>query len=139
MDNINILEALPHRFPIIMVDKILDIKYGESVIGIKHVSMNEPWIEGHFPGEPIFPGVLLIETMAQIGGFAFYNGKDKSKLKGYLCGVKEAKFIKKVLPGDSIYVEGKVVTKIANLAEVKCSAKVDNTLVAVGVLLYAFD
>lgn len=135
MDQKEILGALPHRYPFIMVDKILTIEYNKKVIGIKNVSANEPWAGGHFPNGPIFPGVLMIETMAQIGGFAFYNGKE---LRSYLCGVDKVKFIKKVFPGDGIEITGEVVVKATNMARVRCTAVVNNEVVAKGLISYAF-
>lgn len=135
-----IQSVLIHRFPFLMVDKILHMEYEKKSIGIKNITINEPWVQGHFPEEPVFPGVLIIETMAQIGGFAFYNPENKNgSLKGYLCNVNNVKFIKKVVPGDVLIVEAEVKTKVANLARVKCTAKVEDTIVAVGEISYSFE
>lgn len=140
MEDVNILKALPHRFPFLMVDKILEINTDESVVGVKNISMNEPWVQGHFPGEPIFPGALIIEAMAQVSGFIFYrDGIEENSLKGYLCKVDKVKFISKVVPGDSLVVEGRCLSKMGNFAKVKCAAKVNGKVVASGELSYAFS
>ena len=98
-----ILELLPHRYPFLMVDRIIAMKSDESAIGIKHVTFNEPQFQGHFPGQPVFPGVLLIEGMAQTAGalcvWAGLTGKAKSV---YFLTIDKAKFRKPVLPGDVV-------------------------------------
>ena len=98
-----ILDLLPHRYPFLMVDRIVAMKSDESAIGIKHVTFNEPQFQGHFPGQPVFPGVLLIEGMAQTAGalcvWAGLTGKAKSV---YFLTIDKAKFRKPVLPGDVV-------------------------------------
>ena len=98
-----ILDLLPHRYPFLMVDRIIAMKGDESAIGIKHVTFNEPQFQGHFPGQPVFPGVLLIEGMAQTAGalcvWAGLTGKAKSV---YFLTIDKAKFRKPVLPGDVV-------------------------------------
>ena len=98
-----ILDLLPHRYPFLMVDRIIAMKSDESAIGIKHVTFNEPQFQGHFPGQPVFPGVLLIEGMAQTAGalcvWAGLTGKAKSV---YFLTIDKAKFRKPVLPGDVV-------------------------------------
>ena len=98
-----ILDLLPHRYPFLMVDRIIAMKSDESAIGIKHVTFNEPQFQGHFPGQPIFPGVLIIEGMAQTAGAlcvaAGLTGKAKSV---YFLTIDKAKFRKPVLPGDVV-------------------------------------
>jgi 3-hydroxyacyl-[acyl-carrier-protein] dehydratase len=98
-----ILDLLPHRYPFLMVDRIIAMRSDESAIGIKHVTFNEPQFQGHFPGQPVFPGVLLIEGMAQTAGalcvWAGLTGKAKSV---YFLTIDKAKFRKPVLPGDVV-------------------------------------
>ena len=100
-DLLRVLELLPHRYPFLMVDRIIDMKGDESAIGIKNVTFNEPQFQGHFPGQPIFPGVLIIEGMAQTAGAlcvaAGLTGKAKSV---YFLTIDKAKFRKPVVPGD---------------------------------------
>jgi len=141
LDLESIVSALPHRYPFLMVDRILVIETNKHIIGYKNISNNEPWVQGHFPNQPLFPGALIIETMAQIGGFAFYqeSKNKKEQLRGYLIKVDKMKFIGQVLPGDRLVIEGDVIASVNNMAQVKCVAKVDETIVASGVLSYAFQ
>ena len=98
-----ILDLLPHRYPFLLVDRIVAMRSDESAIGIKHVTFNEPQVQGHFPGQPVFPGVLLIEGMAQTAGalcvWAGLTGKAKSV---YFLTIDKAKFRKPVMPGDVV-------------------------------------
>lgn len=101
--------------------------------------MNEPWTKGHFPDNPVFPGVLIIETMAQIGGFIYYTKDDNKSLKTYLSKVEEVKFLGKVVPGDQLVVEGEVIIEFGNFARANCKAKVNNKVVAKGLITYYFE
>ena len=140
LDTGQIMKALPHRFPFLMVDRIEEIKRNTYVKGYKNISINEPWAQGHFPEQPIFPGVMVIETMTQIGGFAFYDESSQTNhLKGYLVKVDKVKLVKKVVPGDCMKVTGDVIIKVDRMAQVKCTATVNGKMVALGVLTYAFE
>jgi 3-hydroxyacyl-[acyl-carrier-protein] dehydratase len=104
LDTIEIQAILPHRYPFLLVDRIEDLEVGKRVIGIKNVTVNEPFFEGHFPGRPIMPGVLIIEAMAQVGGVLAFKSANQSggaKLV-YFMGIDKAKFRKPVLPGDRL-------------------------------------
>src|SRR5690606_22346374 len=132
-----ILNSLPHRYPFLFVDQITEINYLQSVEGIKNITMNEPWTPGHFPNDPIFPGVLLIETAAQICGFVFYKEQSNEGMpQSYLSNVKDFKFIKLIRPGDQLVIKGVLVNSIANFAEVKCEVFVQDVVVAKGKLQY---
>ena len=96
---------LPHRYPMLMVDRVLDLKPGESVVAQKNVSINEQIFQGHFPGNPIFPGVLQIEAMAQAGAIALLSMPDFKGKTAYLGGIKKAKFRHMVRPGDALRIE----------------------------------
>ncbi|MBM6410119.1 3-hydroxyacyl-[acyl-carrier-protein] dehydratase FabZ [Lacticaseibacillus paracasei] len=96
---------LPHRYPMLMVDRVLDLKPGESVVAQKNVSINEQIFQGHFPGNPIFPGVLQIESMAQAGAIALLSMPDFKGKTAYLGGIKKAKFRHMVRPGDVLRIE----------------------------------
>ncbi|AKU35268.1 3-hydroxyacyl-ACP dehydratase [Lacticaseibacillus paracasei] len=96
---------LPHRYPMLMVDRVLDLKPGESVVAQKNVSINEQIFQGHFPGNPIFPGVLEIEAMAQAGAIALLSMPDFKGKTAYLGGIKKAKFRHMVRPGDVLRIE----------------------------------
>lgn len=100
-----ILKILPHRYPFLMVDRILEIKEN-TIVGMKNVSGNEPFFQGHFPGEPIMPGVLIIEAMAQVGGiFAIVTQNLPRDMNTYFVGIDNAKFRKPVVPGDVLRFE----------------------------------
>lgn len=139
MDRSIILKILPHRYPFLFVDDILEVEYKKRVVGIKNISFNEPWITGHFPGEPVFPGVLIIETMAQIGGFLFYEKEKSEKFISYLSKIDNAKFIGKVLPGDTIVVESLLESTFSNFAKVKAIARINNKKIAEANITYFFE
>ena len=113
MDIKEIQRILPHRYPFLLVDRIIEIDLGKRIVGIKNVSVNEPFFQGHFPGYPVMPGVLIIEAMAQVGGvLAFKSVEEKmdiSRKLVYFAGIDKAKFRKPVFPGDQIRFELKVI------------------------------
>ena len=113
MDIKEIQRILPHRYPFLLVDRIIEIDLGKRIVGIKNVSVNEPFFQGHFPGYPVMPGVLIIEAMAQVGGvLAFKSVEEKMDISGklvYFAGIDKAKFRKPVLPGDQIRFELEVI------------------------------
>jgi len=103
LDVIEIQAILPHRYPFLLVDRIEELEIGKRVVGIKNVTINEPFFQGHFPGRPIMPGVLIIEAMAQVGGvLAFKSAKEGSAKLVYFMGIEKAKFRKPVTPGDRL-------------------------------------
>jgi len=118
-------DKLPHKRPFKFADKIIEVAMGESIKGLKYISHNEPGLEGHFPDEAIFPGVLIIETMAQISGLCLEN-----KSKGVLAAINKAKFQKAVLPGDILEIHSTLDAQFGQLAKFNAKAYVDNELVA---------
>ena len=103
LDSTEIQSILPHRYPFLLVDRIEELEIGKRVIGIKNVTVNEPFFQGHFPGRPIMPGVLIIEAMAQVGGVLAFKSANQSGAKlVYFMGIDKAKFRKPVLPGDRL-------------------------------------
>jgi UDP-3-O-[3-hydroxymyristoyl] N-acetylglucosamine deacetylase/3-hydroxyacyl-[acyl-carrier-protein] dehydratase len=127
----DIMKVLPHRYPFLLVDRILEIEEKKRIVGLKNVTINEPFFQGHFPGHPIMPGVLIIEAMAQVAGVLVLNGiaDRKSKLV-LLAGVDGAKFRKPVRPGDRLRMEMKVLRSRASMAKVSGTATVDGAVVA---------
>jgi beta-hydroxyacyl-ACP dehydratase FabZ len=122
---------LPHRYPFLLVDRILEVEPGKRIVGIKNVTINEPFFQGHFPGQPIMPGVLIIEAMAQVGGVLVKKSMDipEDKLMFFL-GIDRAKFRRPVLPGDQMRLELEVVSLHSRFSKVKGKAFVEGALVA---------
>jgi len=132
-----ILEILPHRFPFVLVDRVTEIVPGESIHGHKMVSYNEPWCPGHFPGRPIMPGVLIIESLAQIGGILVYATEpfDSTHNLMYFLGIDKAKFRHTVTPGDRLDLFVEVLHHRSNVWKLRGEATVEGTLCAQGELL----
>ena len=107
LDSNEIMRILPHRFPFLMVDRILEVEPGKRIIGIKNVTINEPFFQGHFPGHPVMPGVLIIEAMAQVAGILAYLSSDEEirKRVTYFMAIDNARFRKPVVPGDQLRLE----------------------------------
>ena len=106
LDINEIMNILPHRYPFLLVDKIVEMEVGKSIVGIKNVSINEPFFQGHFPGHPVMPGVLVIEAMAQVAGILAYSSDESIRSKITLfVGIDKARFRKPVMPGDQLRFE----------------------------------
>jgi UDP-3-O-[3-hydroxymyristoyl] N-acetylglucosamine deacetylase/3-hydroxyacyl-[acyl-carrier-protein] dehydratase len=126
-----IQRIMPHRYPFLLVDRILDLVPRERVVGLKNVTMNEPFFQGHFPGQPVMPAVLQIEAMAQVGGVLMLNAVDDPEEKlVYFMGIDNARFRKPVVPGDQIRFELEMVKYRRNVCRMQGKAFVDNDLVA---------
>jgi len=137
MDINEIMKYLPHRYPFLLVDRILEIEEGKRITGVKNVTINEPFFQGHFPGHPIMPGVLIIEAMAQIGGiFAFKSMNATAETKVvYFMGIDGARFRKPVLPGDQVRFELELLKRRGPVWSFKGNAFVEGFLVAEAELL----
>ncbi len=128
-----IMETLPHRYPFLLVDRILELEMGKRIVGIKNVTMNEPFFQGHFPGHPIMPGVLLLEAMAQTGGVLALKSVPPDQVKNkvlYFMSIDKAKFRKPVVPGDQVRFELDVIRQRSNIVSLKALALVDGAVVA---------
>ena len=127
-----IMELLPHRYPFILVDRIVEMVPGERIVGLKNVTINEPFFQGHFPGAPIMPGVLIIEAMAQVGAILVNASRSEEKRKEliYFMGIDKARFRKPVIPGDQLIFEIIPLKRRANVFKMSGKATVDGTLVA---------
>ena len=130
LDIEEIRKILPHRFPMLLVDRILELE-PERIVGIKNVTVNEPFFAGHFPDFPVMPGVLIVEAMAQVAGVLVLKGiPDRANKLVFLAGIDNAKFRRPVLPGDQLRIEMKVVKKKASVAKMMGVATVDGAVVA---------
>jgi beta-hydroxyacyl-ACP dehydratase FabZ len=126
-----IMQLLPHRYPMLLVDRILEIEPGQRVVGLKNVTANEQFFQGHFPGAPVMPGVLIVEAMAQCGAVLFLRDLPDRDTKLFLFGgVDKARFRKPVVPGDQLILECQVLQKRSNTVKLKGTAKVDGQIVA---------
>ncbi len=130
MDSIEIQAILPHRYPFLLVDRIRELDPDRRIVGIKNVSINEPFFQGHFPGRPVMPGVLILEALAQVGGvLAFKSLGSVGRPVVYLTGIDAAKFRKPVLPGDILRLEVDVIKKRPPFWKMQGRAFVETELV----------
>ncbi len=127
-----IMSLLPHRYPFLLVDRILELVTDEKIIALKNVTINEPFFQGHFPGSPIMPGVLIIEAMAQAGGVLVFTSLPKERHGAliYFMGIDKVKFRKPVLPGDQLLLEIKILKQRAKAIKMSGTAFVDEKVVA---------
>jgi beta-hydroxyacyl-ACP dehydratase FabZ len=133
-----IMKFLPHRYPFLLVDRILELDPDKRIVGLKNVTINEEFFQGHFPGAPVMPGVLIIESMAQVAGVLIYRDlPDKEKKLIYFTGIENAKFRRPVVPGDQLHVEMRILNRRNNFGKMEGRATVEGKLVAEAVVLFA--
>jgi len=134
-----IAERLPHRFPFLLVDRVLDVVAGKSIVAVKNVTMNEAYFQGHFPGHPVMPGVLIIEALAQAGGLLAYETATADERISilYLVGIEESRFKQIVRPGDQLTLRVELVKQRRNLWRFTAVAEVDGKAVAEAQILMA--
>jgi 3-hydroxyacyl-[acyl-carrier-protein] dehydratase len=131
LNTVDIMKLLPHRYPFLLVDRITAFEGGKRIVGIKNVTINEPFFQGHFPGHPIMPGVLILEAMAQVGGLYAFLAKEVGENQvTYFLGIDKAKFRKPVLPGDVMQLELELLKVRRGIYCFKGKALVDGKVVA---------
>ena len=138
MDVYEILSRLPHRFPMLMIDRVLECEPGKRIVALKNVSINEPFFPGHFPGMPILPGVLILEAMAQAAGVMVFAAMDRPQMEHslyYYVGIDNARFKKPVVPGDVLELEVNFERSLRGIGKFNCVARVDGQTVAEATIL----
>ncbi|HOQ00332.1 MAG TPA: 3-hydroxyacyl-ACP dehydratase FabZ [Acetivibrio clariflavus] len=137
LTNVDIQKIIPHRYPFLLVDKILEVEPGKRAVGIKNVTANELFFQGHFPGNPIMPGVLIVEALAQTACVAgLLMEENKGKL-GVFTGFEKIKFRKQVVPGDTLKLEADILTLKMGMGKVKVVATVDDQVACEGEIRFA--
>ncbi|MGE5326186.1 MAG: 3-hydroxyacyl-ACP dehydratase FabZ [Deltaproteobacteria bacterium] len=134
----DIMRFLPHRYPFLLVDRIVEIEGDQRIVGLKNVTINEPFFQGHFPGAPVMPGVLIIEAMAQVAGVLIYRdmpGREQTLI--YFTGIENAKFRRPVVPGDQLRIEMEAVARKGRFGTMQGKATVEGKLAAEAIVKFA--
>lgn len=137
MDIREIMDILPHRYPFLLVDKIIEIESGKRAVGIKNVSMNEPFFQGHFPGYPVMPGVLIAEALAQLGAVAVLSCDEYRDKLPVFAGMDKFRFRRQVMPGDQLRLEAEIIRLRGTIGKGSVKATVDGEIAAEGEILFA--
>lgn len=140
MDIHEILEHLPHRYPFLLVDRVLEVEPGKSIHAYKNITMNEPYFVGHFPHHPVMPGVLIMEALAQAAGilsFKTMDSKPDANSVFYFVGIDDCRFKKPVMPGDQLHLHVEIVRNMRGIWKYKAEARVDGQVVAEANLMCA--
>jgi 3-hydroxyacyl-[acyl-carrier-protein] dehydratase len=133
-----ILDLLPHRYPFVLVDRVLALTPGKSIVALKNVTINEPFFTGHFPARPVMPGVLIIEAMAQAAGLLSFKTPELKLTRGsifYFAGIDHARFKRPVQPGDQLQLEAEILKVVRGVGKFSCRATVEGKLAAEGEIL----
>lgn len=132
-----ILSTLPHRYPFLLVDKILELEPGRRAVGLKNVTINEPFFQGHFPGKPIMPGVLIVEAMAQVAGVMLLSSEEHRGKVPFFGGMDKVRFRRPVFPGDTLVTEAVLLRQRGDMGKVYVVGKVNGQVVAEGEYIFA--
>lgn len=137
MDNIEIQKLIPHRYPFLLVDKVIELEEGKRAVGIKNVTANEPYFQGHFPGNPIMPGVLIVEAMAQVGLIAIKTLEENKDKLGVFAGIDGMRFKEQVRPGDTLKIEVELTAFKRGIGKADAVAYVEDKIAAKGKIMFA--
>lgn len=137
MDLEQIKEVIPHRYPFLLVDKVLEMEEGKRIVALKNVTANEPFFQGHFPSYAVMPGVLMIEAMAQAGAIAVLNKEENKGKLGFLAGVDKCRFKRQVRPGDQLKLEVEIVRVKGPIGKGKGTVTIDGELACEAEITFA--
>ncbi|MDN4592753.1 3-hydroxyacyl-ACP dehydratase FabZ [Polycladomyces subterraneus] len=137
MDAIAIQQVIPHRYPFLLVDRITEVEEGKRAVGIKNVTINEPFFQGHFPDYPVMPGVLIVEALAQVGAVAVLGLEENRGKLAFFTGIDKFRFREQVKPGDVLELEVEMVKLRGSLGKGQGTARVNGKVVAEGELMFA--
>ncbi|ABW20067.1 3-hydroxyacyl-ACP dehydratase FabZ [Alkaliphilus oremlandii] len=137
LNSIEIQKIIPHRYPFLLVDKIIDMEVGKRAVGIKNVTINEPFFQGHFPDQPIMPGVLIVEAMAQVAAVICMGSEENEGKLGVFTGIDNCKFRKQVVPGDALHIEIEMTAFRRGIGKAEGKAYVDGQLACSASLTFA--
>lgn len=132
-----IKEIIPHRYPFLLVDKIVELENGKRAVGIKNVTANEPFFQGHFPEYALMPGVLIVEAMAQVGAVAMMSMDENKGKLGVFAGIDKVRFKKEARPGDTLRMEVEMISIRRNIGKATAKAYIEDALVCSGELMFA--
>jgi UDP-3-O-[3-hydroxymyristoyl] N-acetylglucosamine deacetylase/3-hydroxyacyl-[acyl-carrier-protein] dehydratase len=132
----DVMKVLPHRYPFLMVDRIVNIEGVEKCTGVKSVTINEPFFQGHFPGHPIMPGVLQLEAMAQVGSILLFKYIKSAGKIGYFMSADEVKFRKPVVPGDTLFIEVELLQKMRSIVKARGRCLVNGEVVSEAEMMF---
>lgn len=133
----DLLKILPHRYPFLLIDRVLELEPGKRAVAIKNVSVNEPQFTGHFPGRPLMPGVLMVEAMAQVGGLLLLSMGEYQKKLAVFAGIDNCRFRRMVIPGDQLLITAELLKLRGFLGRVRAEARVEGRIVTDGELMFS--
>lgn len=137
LSTVEIKNIIPHRYPFLLVDKVLEVEPGKKIVAIKNVTANEPFFQGHFPDYPVMPGVLIVEALAQAAGIAAAMQEEQKGKLGLFAGIEALKFKKQVVPGDTLKLEAEILLSKLGVVKAKVLATVDGKTAAEGEIKFA--
>lgn len=132
-----IKKIIPHRYPFLLIDKILELEEGKRAVGVKNVSFNEGFFQGHFPQKPVMPGVLIVEALAQVGACAILSSEDNKGKIALFAGIDKMRFKRQVVPGDLLHLEVELTKVKGSIGKGRAKATVDGEIAAEGELMFA--